>query len=555
MILRPYQSKGKILTKESFQKGNTAVLCCVPTGGGKTVMFSDMAKESIYNGVPTMIVCDRKELIDQAEDKLNQCGLHPTLIVPSYRDKVSNLYLASVDTLRNRPWPKIGYLIPDECHERKFDEICLKFKKSGGYISGFTASPIRSGKAFLDDFPDYTGQLCDIYDDMVIPTTVSELIKGNEATGEQYLVPSITYSVKFTEEFKTSKSFGETDYSKADMFAKANNSFSYASVVNKYIELTSGTKALCFNINVEHSIRQAQEFNLRGIPAAHVDGSTPLSERKKIFKDFKFGIIKVLCNVGVATKGYDESTIETIIINRKTMSLSLWLQMCGRGGRPCPEIGKNFFNIIDMYGNVYSHLWWEYEHDWSLKKQYVSKTIGVAPIKECEHCQAIIPIQSSECPHCKMLIAKREQQKIVLEAGEFEVVDKDNIPKELKKPLHKMTVDELERFRAIKEYQVGWAVRQLMARGIDDLREYARIKNYTPAWVDKQIGMAEKGREEIKQLIWKFIQDNPQIDEQLLKDYASKKLKSNHSPQQIETLLPLIVKAFKDFHAGLIKVE
>lgn len=522
-----------------------------------TVMFSDMAKESISNGVPAMIVCDRRELIDQAEDKLKACGLNPTLIVPSYRDKVSNLYLASVDTLRNRKWPNVGYLIPDECHERKFDEICLKFKKAGGYISGFTATPIRSGKAFLDEFEDYTGQLGDIYDDMVIPTTVSDLIKGDEVTGETYLVPSITYSVKTdNSELKTSKSFGELDYSKESMFQKANNSFSYASVVNKYIELTPNTKFLCFNINVEHSIKQAQEFNMRGIPTAHVDGTTPLSERKKIFKDFKYGILKGLCNVGVATKGYDEPTIETIIVNRATMSLSLWLQMCGRGGRPCDEIGKTFFNIIDMFGNVYTHLWWEYEHEWSLKKDYISKTIGVAPIKECEHCQAIIALTATTCKHCLLLQTKKEvEAKILLDAGEFEIVDKDNIPKELKKPLAKLTIKELERFRELKGYSVSWVVRQLLVRGEDDMREYARMKNYAEAWVTKQIDISEKGREETKQLIWKFIQENPHIDEAYLKDYAAKKLKSNHTIQQIEYLLPLMVQGFKDFHAGLIKVD
>ncbi len=66
---------------------------------------------------------------------------------------------------------------------------------------------------------------------------------------------------------------------------------------------------------------------------------------------------------------------------------------------------------------------------------------------------------------------------------------------------------------------------------------------------------AEKGREETKQAIWKFIQDNPHIDEDYLRDYASKKLKSNHTQQQIEYLLPLMVQGFKDFHAGLIKVD
>jgi len=556
MILRPYQARGKALISESFAKGNQAVVLCVPTGGGKTVMFSDMTTAAIKNGCPTLIMCDRKELIEQANEKLNTFGLFPTLIVPGYRDKVSNLYLASVDTLRNRRLPDVSLVIADEAHKKTFDEIMLTYKLRGANLVGATATPTRNGKRFFKEdnplfshYPKYSGQMGNIYDDMVQPVTIPELLREN------YLVPEITYGAELDlSDIDVTRNAEGVEYNEKQLFNKFNKPKMYAGVVEKYKELTPGTKAICFNINVEHSIRQTQEFIAAGIPAAHVDGKTPLAVRKKIFKDFHFGIIRVLCNCGVATTGYDEPTIETIIINRATMSLALFLQMCGRGGRPCPAIGKNFFNIIDMGSNVYKHGFWSEEREWSIDIDFVSKKKGVGVIRECENCQALIPASQATCKFCNVVQTKREEENKLAEA-KFIILDKDKVPAALRKPLHAMNIEELEKFRELKEYSVAWLVRQLLARGEQALKDYAKIKNYSPAWVTKQLSIAEDGREAVKAAIWEFIQENPHVDNEYLKEFSTKKLKTNHTAQQIDFLVPKILEAAADFRNGKIKVE
>lgn len=554
LTLRKYQAKGKAMVSGAFAneiKRIIAVILCVPTGGGKTVIFADMAKSAIANGVSVLIICNRKELIKQAKGKLNANGLYPTLIVPGYTDTVSSLYLASVDTLRNYKLPNVGLVIIDECHLRDFDEIALEYKHKGVHVVGCTATPVRSGKRFFKEgtflslmFPDYTGQLGNIYDEIVIPTTISELLNGDESTGEVYLVPAITYGADINLDIKKTNTKDGIEFNEKQMFNEFNKPKMYGGVVDKWLQLTPNTKTMCFCINVEHSKAQAAEFIARGISCAHVDAKC--KDRDKIFEDFEAGVYQVLCNVAIATTGYDCDLIETIIVNRMTMSLSLWLQMCGRGARPNNKIGKTYFNIIDMGGNVYRHGFWETDREWSLDLDYISKTIGVAPIRECGDCSALIPATSPNCKYCGMVQEKKAVDAAIYAEAQFVVLDSSVVPKELKKPLHQMSVEELERYRELKEYSIGWIVRQLLSRDSEQLYRYAALKSYSDAWVRKQRQVAQKGRDDVKNQIWEFIQKNLHMSDQQIQDFSTKKLKANHSVQEIESLIPMIIKAAKE---------
>jgi superfamily II DNA or RNA helicase len=535
MQLRDYQKKGKQLVSEAFRDGAKAVVLCVPTGGGKTIILSDMAVDAMRNGARVMVVCDRKELIAQANEKLKMFGLSPTLIIPSYKDKISILYLASVDTLRNRIQPNIDLLIIDEAHKKTFDKLVLEYKAKGAYVVGCTATPVRTGKRFLEEFPQYKGQMCNVYDDIVVPTTITELIKEN------HLVPAITYGANI--DLSDVKTKGD-DFDDKELFNKFNKPKLYAGVVDNYLKLAANTKALVFNINVEHSLKMTAEFNARGIKSAHVDGNLPLAERDQIFKDFKAGKITVLNNCNVATTGYDEPTIETIIVNRGTMSLSLWLQMAGRGGRKCDEINKTYFTLIDQGGNVWRHGFWQDEREYKLDPKFVTKKKGVAPVKECSNCQALLPASSPKCEYCDMVQEKRSNpQSTSTETAEFVVIDKLSIPQNLKKPLAQLSISELEEFRVLKEYQLGWIVRQLIPRGEDALKEYARLRGFQSSWVDMQLRVGEKFRQEAKDKLWAFIVQNPHLDDDYISGEAWKTLKMSHTPQQIEALIPKILEA------------
>lgn len=551
MELRPQQIAGKLLAYDAFSQGHNAVIYCAPTGFGKTVVFSDIAREMLENGIPTMIMCDRVELLDQSKEKLNRNGLHPVVINPDYVDKLSNLYVASVDTLRNRQLPDVGFIIADECHKRTFDKILLHYKNKGTKILGFTATAVRTGSAEIEGEENYSGQLRDVYDSLFIASTVKEQIAdGYLVDAEHTSVPMDVSDVKIVE------SEDGPEYKQSDVFKKFNKPVMYAGCVENYIRFASAKKAVCFNANVAHSKRQCEEFIKAGVPAAHLDGKTNKKVRKQIFDDFKAGRIMVLCNCGVATTGWDEPTIECVIINRLTMSLSLYLQMIGRGGRPCPEIGKDHFIIIDQGSNYIKHGYWDSDRYYDLDTEKMSMSAGVAPMVLCDQCEAFIPASKLQCPFCKQEQERKEPTHAAakLEQAEFAILDTKKGHKHFK-PIAKMDVKELEEFRVHKNYSIGWISRQLLLKGESAVIQYASMKGYARAWVDRQLNQAKERRDNTMSGIWDFIKLNGHLTESELSGFATKKMKEHFSNQEIESMLPDILQAADDYRKGKIDQE
>jgi len=549
--LRGYQHRGKKATSVSFSQGNRTVVFVLGTGGGKTVIFCSMARDAIMQGIPVMVVCNREELIGQCDKTMKRNGLHGTKIVPGYKVQLDNLYIASIDTLVNYPMPEIGLLIIDECHYRDFDELVLWCKERGIYCVGFTATPIRYGKAFLDAYPKYTGQMGDVYDDMIIGASMSELLAGDPDTGESYLVPSIPYGAKIDiSEIRVSDTKDGKEFNKADVKKVLNKPQKIAGTVQKYLEKAKGKKFICYCDNVEQSKKQAELFNSMGIPTIHIDGKT--KNRKKIFEDFHNGKYMGLCNALVAVAGLDEPTIECIIMDIITMSLAKFIQIYGRGGRPCPEIGKKDFIFLDMGGNVERHGYWEMDRDWSLDTDYVSKTKGVAPVKDCEFCEALIPASATICKYCNNTVAIKEPDKGLNTEAEF--VELKIVPDHLKsKSISSLNAVELEEFREAKGHSIGWVVKNVLLRSISPteqhklLSEYGTIKRYATGWASKQMQLHEENREEAKAQIWQFIQDNQHVTNDYLSDYSYKKLKATHTEQQIKITIPKIIEAAENF--------
>jgi len=438
--LRPYQTEAKEEIRASFLKGRRRVILCMPTGAGKTVTFADIVSNSIANGARAMIICDRKELIGQARDKLGELGLSPTIIAPKYRQTVNNCYLASVDTLRRRELPEIDLLIVDEAHKQTFDKIIAKYIEfCNPYIIGATATPFRSG-----------GQNClsTIYEDIIEPVTTSELIElGN-------LVPARTFASK--QDYSSVKMKG-SEFDTRALYEKFNDVKLYDGVIDNYLKFSEGKKAICFNVNVEHSVQMVQRFRDSGIEAVHLDGKTPDAQRRQILRDYRRGNF-VLSNCSVLTTGFDEPSIETVIVNRATMSMPLWLQMTGRGSRTFE--GKDNFTIIDQGANVYRHLLWEENREWSLFKKPKKNGDGVAPIKCCDSCEAINHASAKVCKEC---------------GTPFPIV---------KKKLLEAEFIEVKANRGIKRIpDAKTASRQ-------DLSDYAKDMGYKQGWVFKQLEMA-----------------------------------------------------------------
>ena len=444
MNLRPYQSDAVTGLRVGFQKGAQSLILCIPTGGGKTVVFTTISKSSIKNGKKVMIICDRKELIGQAKDNLERLGLNPTIIAPGYKQHLNNCYLASVDTLVRRELPEVDIIIIDEAHKQTFDKIITKYREETNFnplIIGATATPQRTGKqASLHEF----------YDDIVEPVKISDLLD------QKFLVPCRTYSAK--QDFSDVKITGN-DYNSGALYDKFNKPKLYDGVIEQYKKFADGRKTIVFNVNVEHSRNMVQKFRQAGYRAEHLDGSTPDTLRKRILRDFSNGVFQILSNCSVLTTGYDEPTIEAVIINRATKSLPLYLQMVGRGSRTSK--GKKDFICIDMGANVYEHGLWHDDRTWDLYKK-PKKSEGVAPVKLCPSCEAMNNASARTCSECGEAFKIEESKLLTAEFVEVKVGLK-GVKRGAQSRINLKTAskDELKKYASENGYKSSWVYVQL----------------------------------------------------------------------------------------------
>jgi len=469
MKLREYQSTAISRIKEKFKEGKKRVVFRLSTGGGKSVVFTYMAVEAIKRGRSVLIIADRWELMTQAQGHLKRNGINPMMINPNWKGQLAPCYVASIQTLNRRNMPEADLVIIDEAHINAFSRVLNNHIYDQSFIVGLTATPISTSKFNLSEF----------YHDMV------EVIEINELIEKGFLVNAKYFGA--WENFGKLKTRGD-DYDADELFQKFDKKTMYAGMIDAYQEHTPNTKAICFCINVDHTIRTAREFNERGIKAVFVVSDTSLcseQERRDAFEQFEKGDAMVLVNQGIVTKGYDFPGIKTVILNRKTKSLALYLQMIGRGSRPLPD--KEFFNIIDMGSNILEHGWYDDVREWTLTPQKkASGKKGLAPIKECLNpaCGCLIPAVSKICKFCGFEFPT-DREKLATSEGIVEII-KEKLPEIpqhlLNKRFSQMTIEELEVIRTIKDYKIGWMVHQLLERGTEAFNQYGKLKGYQHGW-------------------------------------------------------------------------
>eukprot|EP01041_Mallomonas_annulata_P026814 gene26814-48245_t len=129
-----------------------------------------------------------------------------------------------------------------------------------------------------------------------------------------------------------------------------------------YEEVAVGDKTLIFNSGIETSLQVEETFKKRGYKIKHLDSTFSDKDRKAVLAWFKETKDAILTSVGILTTGFDEPTVETIILNRATRSLTLYHQMIGRGSRKLPN--KSKFKVIDLGNNVRRFGYWQDFINW-----------------------------------------------------------------------------------------------------------------------------------------------------------------------------------------------
>lgn len=351
--LYPFQEKAvnQIINELKDNGSNYNLLYQLPTGGGKTVIFSEIAKSYIaYSGKKVLILTHRIELSVQTSKQLSAIGVNNKVInsevktLPDQHEYAC--FIAMVETLNNRLneddnfIEDVGLVIVDEAHNNSFRKIFHFYKNAN--ILGVTATPLSSNKAL---------PLNDNYDKLLVGESIASLISNN------YLSDAETYTYDVNLHGLKIGSNGDFTVSSSELVY--GNHFMQEKLLFAYEEVAVGQKTLIFNSGIETSIRVYETFIKRGYEIKHLDSTFSDKDRKYILKWFKETPNAILTSVGILTTGFDEPTVETIILNRATRSLTLYHQMIGRGSRRLPN--KSQFKLIDLGNNVRRFgLWQDY---------------------------------------------------------------------------------------------------------------------------------------------------------------------------------------------------
>ena len=337
--LRPYQQEALDAIVNFSNNNINKQLVVLPTGAGKTVIFSHLPKIK-SDILPMLVLAHRSELLDQALDKITSSNPELSVEIEQAERKAGyvDVVVASVATLGRNNTPRImaypqNYfksIVIDEAHHAaapSYRRIIDYFNPP--FLLGVTATPQRSDSV----------RLVDVFDEIVYYKSIQDLIEDG------WLSPLVGYRVKTNTDISEVE-ITNGDYAQAKLEEKIDNPERNAAIVAAYRNLAMDEKAIVFASGVRHAENLALSFRQASVETEVILGSTPREEREKIFQTFSSGLTKVIVNVGVLTEGFDEPSIQAIILAKPTRSTLLYTQIVGRGTRLFE--GKPFCKIIDI---------------------------------------------------------------------------------------------------------------------------------------------------------------------------------------------------------------
>lgn len=373
--LRPYQRQAVESVEAAFSEGATSTLIVQPTGTGKTVVFSHIAKNEIEaSDGRVLVMAHREELITQARDKIADItGEVPDVEMGDLRADQCSMHsrapvvVTSVQTM-SRPRrhesfdpQEFSLLVIDEAHHStaaSYRKVIDYFGQNPNLkILGVTATPDRADEEALGK----------VFETVAFDYGIQDAIEDGWLVNidQQFVhVEGLDLSACRT----TAGDLNEGDL--ADIMELEKN---LHGVVDPTIELAGDQPTLVFASSVAHAERMAEIFNRHRAESAFcLHGKTPRDERREKLKAFGHGEFQYLCNCGLFLEGFDDPRIGVVAMARPTKSRSLYAQAVGRGTRPLPGLvdglddaeqrrraiamsGKPSVLVLDFVGNSGRH--------------------------------------------------------------------------------------------------------------------------------------------------------------------------------------------------------
>jgi len=395
-------------------KKSDKVIGEAPTGFGKTVVSAALL--DYYTNqvkVPTMFFVNRIELVQQSIHKFscieNQLSvikagsIYKHLFKPERPCQLTMLQ-TWYSQRKNFENLKPEVILIDEVHEGwntgRMSTLLEMYPEAK--IIGLSATPI-----------DDKGVLLKGFDDHIRTVQVKDLQKMiNPVNGLPFLAKDINY-MPADHDYSHVKMRG-SDYDADELAEECSQDYLVKNVVDLHKKDFRNLKTLVFCVNIKHAEVLNQQFRDQGYLSAVLHSNMKNSDRQRILKLHKEGRLDVLLNVGILTTGYDDPSLQCIILAYPTQSLRKLIQMLGRGGRI--QEGKTEFVVIDFGGNIRSN-----KHGtWSAERHYENHKLTRESVYDsivCPECFCVIEEKPVDrrCPECGFLITKQVEEREVKE--------------------------------------------------------------------------------------------------------------------------------------------
>ena len=327
--LRPYQREAVQAILQARRRSIKRMVVCLPTGAGKTVIFSHLASIAQKR---VLVLAHREELLSQAQDKLQRAlgkdGFVDIEQAQNFASAEAKIVVASLRSLHPERLKRLideghfGLIIYDECHHAVAEDNQRILKSLGtfdpnfeGTLVGFTATTRRADGIGLDE----------VFEELVYSRNLKDMIQ------DRYLVPLRGYRISTAVSLESLES--QTDFPIEALAEKVDIQERNGLVARSIQELARDRRTICFCVTVKHAENLATTLRKCGVPAAVIHGDMKSNERSRVLKDFREGTLQVLTNVGVLTEGFDDPEVSCVAMARPTRSESLYIQCVGRGMR------------------------------------------------------------------------------------------------------------------------------------------------------------------------------------------------------------------------------
>lgn len=342
MQLRPYQEEARAKVQQEWKEGRKRTLLVLPTGCGKTIVFSKIIEDRVKMGERVLVLAHRSELLEQASDKLMTATGLGTALEKAENTSIGSWFrvvVGSVQTMQREkrlsqfPPDHFDTIVIDEAHHAISDgyqRVLEHFSEAN--VLGVTATPDRGDMRNLGSY----------FDSLAYEYPLVDAIKSG------YLSKITAITIPLELDLSTVSQQGG-DF-KASEIGTALDPY-LEQIADEMVKQCKNRKTVVFLPLVKTSQKFRDILNEKGFRAAEVNGES--KDRAEILEDFDKDKYNVLCNSMLLTEGWDCPTVDCVVVLRPTKVRALYSQMVGRGTRLAP--GKENLLLLDFLWHTERH--------------------------------------------------------------------------------------------------------------------------------------------------------------------------------------------------------